>query len=615
MRFVNGLNVPDRAGKADLILGDFNRVESAIDRNPHRKDDLRVVQALESLRAARGLVDGWRETHENVLQYTYTGTGQLMSSSRIDRIYCTPSLFLKSDTWKIHSQPLFTDHSAVSVNVSPKAQIKMGKGLWRMNTKRFDHSMFRKPVIRALKNGLAAISTMWKKDNSSFAPVLPVAGPRTLALFSEMMDEIVAVATRAQRNIAKAMGRCVRKYQRKVRVLEGQRRSRRTVNKLRATKAKLRAFELKDKEDREMLVKAKSIEIGPENAEFWIEKDTVIGDRVIHGLRKPDGKITRKPEKMLKVAKDFYTDLFSQAETNPVSQDMILRRLPSGNFAGLEGAATTAEVKAVVAGWATGRTPGTDSIPLDFFKKFKDTKKKSSFTFLEVMTIVVTILIETTKYNCKMPVQWSEGCIKIMFKKGDLTDIANYRPLSMINTIYKLVTSVILNRLSGPFASCIGSHQTGFMAGRSIFDNIKQAQALIDRADQTGSPLYIALLDQKKAYDMVDHSFLWKALAKYGVPEMLIQAIQWAYEGAKSRVEINRFLTDPIDLTRGVRQGDPLSCLLFNAVIEPLALLIKDCGRLPGLTDKGGRVHKVSMYADDTAVFLTRLQEFKVVTK
>ena len=62
MRFINGLNVPDRAGRAYLILGDFNRVESAIDRNPHRKDDLRVVQAINSLRHTRGPVDGWRET-------------------------------------------------------------------------------------------------------------------------------------------------------------------------------------------------------------------------------------------------------------------------------------------------------------------------------------------------------------------------------------------------------------------------------------------------------------------------------------------------------------------------------------------------------------------------
>lgn len=172
-----------------------------------------------------------------------------------------------------------------------------------------------------------------------------------------------------------------------------------------------------------------------------------------------------------------------------------------------------------------------------------------------------------------------------------------------------------MNRLAGPFKNCIGEHQTGFMAGRSIFDNTKQAQALIDRADQKGAPLYIALLDQKKAYDMVDHGFLWKALTKYGVPNSLIQAIKWTYEGAKSRIEINRYLSHPINLEKGVRQGDPLSCPLFNAVIEPLALMIKECEQLPGFTDKGGKTHKVSMYADDTAVFLTRLREFRVLTR
>lgn len=172
-----------------------------------------------------------------------------------------------------------------------------------------------------------------------------------------------------------------------------------------------------------------------------------------------------------------------------------------------------------------------------------------------------------------------------------------------------------MNRLCGPFNNCIGEHQTGFMAGRSIFNNIKQAQALIDRADQEGSPLFIALLDQKKAYDMVDHGFLWRALAKYEVPKSIIQAIRWIYEGASSRIEVNRYLSDPISLERGVRQGDPLSCLLFNAVIEPLALLIKDCKQLPGWTDREGRTQKVSMYADDTAVILTSLREFKTVTK
>lgn len=134
---------------------------------------------------------------------TYTGTGQLMSSSRIDRIYCTSSLFQKSDDWEIHDKPLFTDHSPASVNVSPRAQIKLGKG---MNVKRFDHVMFRRPVVRALKQGLASISDLWVKNGDTFSPTSPTAGPLSLTLFDNMMDAVVAVAKQAQRDIAKAMG-------------------------------------------------------------------------------------------------------------------------------------------------------------------------------------------------------------------------------------------------------------------------------------------------------------------------------------------------------------------------------------------------------------------------
>lgn len=114
---------------------------------------------------------------------------------------------------------------------------------------------------------------------------------------------------------------------------------------------------------------------------------------------------------------------------------------------------------------------------------------------------------------------------------------------------------------------------------------------------------------------MIDHGFLWKILTKCGVLNSLIQAISWTYNCAKSRIEINRYLSDPINLEKGVRQGDLLFCLLFNAVIKPLAILIKECKQLPRLTDKGRRIHKVSMYVDDTAVFLIHLREFRVLIK
>lgn len=243
VKFLNGINTPDAVAKADLVLGDFNRVEAAIDRNPHRREDLRVINALQDLTLPYGLVDGWRETHENELQYTYSSTGRLMSSSRIDRIYCTQALFNKSDNWKIHDKPLFTDHSAVSVDISPRAQIKLGKAQWHMNVKRFDHPKFRDPVKRALKEGISKISLLWAREGGKFTPNSPSAAQESLDLFDSMMNDVTLAAKKAQKAIARALGNCIHKYQRKVRFFEGLRRSPKTVKKLRTAKARLRAME------------------------------------------------------------------------------------------------------------------------------------------------------------------------------------------------------------------------------------------------------------------------------------------------------------------------------------------------------------------------------------
>jgi hypothetical protein len=154
--------------------------------------------------------------------------------------------------------------------------------------------------------------------------------------------------------------------------------------------------------------------------------------------------------------------------------------------------------------------------------------------------------------------------------------------------MYKLFTAVI-NRLLEPFAACIGEHQVGFMPRRSYFDHVKHAQVLIDYARLKGERLYLVLLDQEKAYDRVDHGFLWKALTKFGVPQELIMAIQGCYSRAQSVVSANKLTSEPVDVGSGVRQSDPLSCLLFNAVIETLALHILADKRIPEFTDDNGR--------------------------
>ena len=181
----------------------------------------------------------------------------------------------------------------------------------------------------------------------------------------------------------------------------------------------------------------------------------------------------------------------------------------------------------------------------------------------------------------------------------------------MINTDYKIVTSLINNRLLQPSLQSLGPHQTGFLPGRHILDTVKEAQILLERANATRTPIYMVLLDQEKAYDRVDRPMLYKILQKVGIPTSMIEAIKTCLKGATSRISVNKHLTEPIPLERGVRQGDPLSCLLFDFVIETLAKLVLATKDLPGVTDALGRVHKVGLFADDFRVSLTHPRQWK----
>jgi len=278
-----------------------------------------------------------------------------------------------------------------------------------------------------------------------------------------------------------------------------------------------------------------------------------------------------------------------------------------GDFSGLNAPILVEEVKAVLKNWKSETVPGPDGIPYEFFKVFsKDTR------LLHVLTIVMTSIYQKDQFDLTMPKEWKEGVIKILHKKGDTTLMANYRPLSMMNSTAKMFTSLLNSRLIHRFVPLIGAHQTGFMPGRNILENVKEAQVLLDVAELRRKPLYLVLLDQEKAYDRVDHTYLWGCLRQFGVPRWMIELIKSYYRDTTSVVSINRNLSDPIQLTRGVRQGCPLSCLLFNIAIEPFALLLIDSpGILPGWINESGIRHIVRMFADDTMVVLTSLGQWR----
>jgi hypothetical protein len=143
------------------------------------------------------------------------------------------------------------------------------------------------------------------------------------------------------------------------------------------------------------------------------------------------------------------------------------------------------------------------------------------------------------------------------------------------------------------------------MKGRKIEDLVKLAKFLLNYAEAAEEDELIVALDQEKAYDRINHAYLLRVLQHMGFPPKFYNTIKALYTNTETVVMINREISESFIVIRGVRQGDPLSCLLFNLAIEPLAYLLRD-SELKGVKVPGKDEELiVSPFADDTTIYLS----------
>ena len=177
------------------------------------------------------------------------------------------------------------------------------------------------------------------------------------------------------------------------------------------------------------------------------------------------------------------------------------------------------------------------------------------------------------------------------------------------------MTKALSLKLAVAAPKIIHQDQAGFVPGRHIYDHIWLSKLIINLAEVEEIDGAMVALDQEKAYDKIKHDYLWKVLEQYGIPGQFIQTVKSLYDIAYTSVFINGIGSTPFKVIRGVRQGDPLSCLLFDIAIEPLAETLRKSGlmgfKIPG-RDK--RVI-ATLFADDTTVYLSKEDDFGQLTE
>ena len=276
---------------------------------------------------------------------------------------------------------------------------------------------------------------------------------------------------------------------------------------------------------------------------------------------------------------------------------------------------TAPEIADAMKGLPHGKAAGIDGIPYEFWvylqQKF-DTKNPRSFNILRLLTLVFN---DIEKHGIAAQTDFAKGWLCPLYKKGDITEIGNYRPITVLNTDYRIFTWVLTFRLSKVAPQLVHQDQAGFMKNRRIEDLTELVKLMIANCELNEENGVIVCLDQEKAYDKIRHEFLWATLEKFGLPEHFIKTVQALYQDAETVVILNGVLSLPYKVVRGVRQGDPLSCLLFNLAIESLASMLQ-ASQLRGFTIPGKADKLIAkLFADDTTVYLSQEDNYNDLTK
>jgi hypothetical protein len=256
------------------------------------------------------------------------------------------------------------------------------------------------------------------------------------------------------------------------------------------------------------------------------------------------------------------------------------------------------EVKKALFDMAPWKAPGPDGFPAGFYH---NGWRHMANSLCEFAKEVWKKPIEVAEVNC------TDICLIPKVNKPEF--VTQFRPISLCNVTYKMITKIIVNRLKTIVAKVVSPFQTGFVSGRNITENIVIAQEMLHTMVKMRSKLgfFAIKVDLSKAYDRINWNFLYKVLVEVGIPEKMVNVIMHCVTSVKSNVLWNGTRSEYFSPQCGIRQGDPMSPYLFVLSMDKLTHIISDAietGKWKAMrAGRHGPLISHLMFADDLLIF------------
>ena len=558
------------------------------------------------------LVDPFRTENPNTRSFTYTHfrtpiSGLEPPQTRLDRIYIPKYHLNKHKTTMV---PLIdSDHAMVVCKFTPKdsKQSKKGPGVWKFNAQLLEDQAFIQSTNEVIdarlrsENDFTNPTTFWESLKASIKQH-SMAFSREKHQREQRDLNAALAALNAEENKPTPSPTAILSLQNTIAQLE-----RDEIQAL-LLHTKLDQIELDEKPSayfyQRLKDRAKKSTIEELTGKITINDET------------RDYSITDQTQILTQIHK-FYTNLYDlhQEEICEEAQTTLLNRvvgiaLTDNTVRGLEADLSLQELEAALKSMKNRKTPGLDGLPAELYKKFHG-KLLPPLLKIAQHSAHVGQLSNTQR----------KAVVTLIHKKDERANLANWRPISLLCVDYKIIAKALALRLQPVLAEIINPDQTCGIPGRSINDNIWMLRDLIDYATEKQEPAIRFTLDQEKAFDRVNHTFLVKVLEKYGFGPNFCNWIKTLYTASQSFIQNNGNLTLPVQIQRGVRQGCPISAYLYVIVAETLAHTIRIDTQIKGfklpklLPPSPTEQVKVSQYADDTCVVIAYNQSQQSLTR
>ena len=593
--------VKDNIQSYVIICGDFNLVLD-FDKDCHNYVNINNPKSrqhwLETMEI-HDLRDVFRYFHPDLRRYTWRRKHPI-KQARLD--YFINELFIDLITNCKIKPGYRSDHSIVELTVTVNS-FRQGKGIWKLNCellKNPDYITAVNKTIQAVREKYAI--PVYKRDyiNENNDTFIQFTIDDDL-LLEMMLLEIRGISLQFSSFLKKSKDLREKELIKLIEKSENSESNKDFNENVDAMKLELQ--EIRESKLRGHIVHSRAhwLQYGEKPSRYFcsLERKNYI-EKTIRKLHKANGEVITHQAGILSEIRSFYTDLYrsrdhllSDIDLHEHFKNENINKLDGNESLNLGKLLTVDELGYTLKNMKNNKTPGIDGFPAEFLKIF----------WCKLKTIITRALNHCFQKG-QLSISLRHAIINCIPKGNKPREfLQNWRPISLLSVLYKLLSGTIANRTKPFLNKLISETQTGFIPGRYIGESTRLVYDTMQYLEANSKPGLLMLIDFEKAFDSISWKFMYNVLNFLGFPSDYVLWIKLLNANFTASIVQAGVKSETVSIERGCKQGDPIASYLFIFCGQILSYLLQFEKNFTGITIKEKEL-KLSQFADDTTLFL-----------